>query len=124
MRYVAEFGGEWLTLGAWSVAQGISKVGKCSAGMMSSEAGGWGLLWISRNPNAALVLEMFRRVVVSFVIPWSQKQKKTNKSTSTRDFLEHNNNAKNYRRAFDLVTSKTPSAWKILKISPSALQIL
>jgi len=27
-----------------------------------------------KKPNAALVLGMFRRVVVSFVIPWSQKK--------------------------------------------------
>ena len=32
-----------------------------------------------RNPNAALVLGMFRRVVVSFAIPWSlEKRKPTN----------------------------------------------
>jgi predicted transposase YbfD/YdcC len=65
-----------------------------------------------RNPNAALVLGMFRRVVVSFAIPWSQEKKKTNKRTSTRNFLEHLN-ADNHRRAFDLVTSKAPTAWKI-----------
>ena len=64
-----------------------------------------------RNPNAALVLGMFRRVVVSFAIPWSQEKKKTNKRTSTRNFLEHLN-ADNHRRAFDLVTSKAPTAWK------------
>jgi len=65
-----------------------------------------------RNPNAALVLGMFRRVVVSFAIPWSQEKMKTNKRTSTRNFLEHLN-ADNHRRAFDLVTSKAPTAWKI-----------
>jgi predicted transposase YbfD/YdcC len=64
-----------------------------------------------RNPNAALVLGMLRRVVVSFAIPWSQEKKKTHKRTSTRSFLEHLN-ADNHRRAFDLVTSKAPSAWK------------
>ena len=31
-----------------------------------------------RNPNAALVLGMFRRVVVSFAIPWSEEKKKKN----------------------------------------------
>ena len=62
-----------------------------------------------RNPNAALVLGMFRRVVVSFAIPWSKEKKKTNKRISTRSFLEHLN-ATNHRRAFDLVTSKAPSA--------------
>jgi len=64
-----------------------------------------------RNPNAALVLGMFRRVVVSFAIPWSLEKKKTNKRTSTRNFLEHLN-ADNHRRAFELVTSKAPTAWK------------
>lgn len=64
-----------------------------------------------RNPNAALVLGMFRRVVVSFAIPWSQEKKKTDKRTSTRNFLEHLN-ADNHRRAFDLVTAKAPAAWK------------
>ena len=64
-----------------------------------------------RNPNAALVMGMFRRVVVSLAIPWSQEKKKINKRTSTRCFLEHLN-ADNHRRAFDLVTSKAPTAWK------------
>lgn len=64
-----------------------------------------------RNPNAALVLGMFRRVVVSFAIPWSEKKQKTNKRTSTRDFFDHLR-ADKHRRAFDLVTAKAPSAWK------------
>jgi len=64
-----------------------------------------------RNPNAALILGMFRRVVVSLAIPWSLEKKKTDKRISTRNFLEHLN-ADNHRRAFDLVTSKSPSAWK------------
>lgn len=64
-----------------------------------------------RNPNAALVLGMFRRVVVSFAIPWCREKMKTNKRTSTRNFLEHLS-ADNHRRAFNLVTSKAPSAWK------------
>jgi len=44
-----------------------------------------------RNPNAALVLGMLRRVVVSFAIPWSKEKKKTGKRISTRSFLEHLN---------------------------------
>ena len=64
-----------------------------------------------RTPNAALVLGMFRRVVVSFAIPWHQEKKKTDKRTSTRSFLDHLN-ANNHRRAFDLVTCKVPTAWK------------
>lgn len=64
-----------------------------------------------RNPNAALILGMFRRIVVSFAIPWSKKKKKTNKRISTRSFLEHLN-ADNHHRAFDLATAKNPTAWK------------
>ena len=64
-----------------------------------------------RNSNAALVLGMLRRVFVSFAIPWSKEKKKTNNRISTRSFLEHLN-AENHRRAFDLATSKAPSAWK------------
>jgi hypothetical protein len=54
---------------------------------------------------------MFRRLVISFAIPWCQEKKNTNKRTSTRNFLEYLN-ADNHRRAFDLVTSKAPSSWK------------
>jgi len=57
-----------------------------------------------RNPNAALVLGMFRRVVVSFAIPWSKEKKKTNKRISTRSVPGHLN-ADNHRLGFDLVTS-------------------
>lgn len=64
-----------------------------------------------RNPNAALVLGMFRRVVVSLAIPWSREKRKTDKRVSTRSFLEHLA-ADNRRRAFDLVTAKAPTAWK------------
>ena len=64
-----------------------------------------------RNPNAALLLGMFRRVVVSFAIPWHQEKKKTDKRTSTRSFLDHLN-ADNHRRAFELITAKAPTAWK------------
>jgi len=64
-----------------------------------------------RNPNAALILGMMRRVVVSFAIPWSEEKQKKNKRTSTRDFLDLLS-AENNRRAFGLVSSKSPSAWK------------
>ncbi|MFM8765979.1 MAG: hypothetical protein ACKOEZ_14265 [Spartobacteria bacterium] len=64
-----------------------------------------------RNPNAALILGMLRRLVVSLAIPWCQKKKTTNKRISTRDFLEQLN-AQNHRRAFDLALSKAPSAWR------------
>jgi len=64
-----------------------------------------------RNPNAALILGIIRRVVVSVAIAWCKEKQKTNKRVSTRSFLEHLN-ANNHRRAFDLVTTKAPSAWK------------
>ena len=64
-----------------------------------------------RNPNAALILGMMRRVVVSFAIPWSEEKQKKNKRTSTRDFFDLLK-AENHRRAFGLVTSKAPSAWQ------------
>ncbi|MCK9589182.1 MAG: hypothetical protein M0Q93_07445 [Terrimicrobiaceae bacterium] len=64
-----------------------------------------------RNPNAALVLGMLRRVVVSFAIPWSGERQKKNKRTSTRDFFDHLR-AGNHRRAFELVAAKAPSAWE------------
>jgi predicted transposase YbfD/YdcC len=64
-----------------------------------------------RNPNAALILGMMRRVVVSFAIPWSEEKQKKNKRTSTRDFFDLLK-AENHRRAFGLVTSKAPTAWK------------
>jgi hypothetical protein len=54
---------------------------------------------------------MFRRVVVSFAIPWHQEKKKTDKRTLTRSFQEHLN-ADNRHRAFDLATCKMPTAWK------------
>jgi len=52
---------------------------------------------------------MFQRVVVSFAIAWSREKKNSNKRISTRNFLEHLN-AENHRRAFDFVTSKSPTA--------------
>ena len=70
-----------------------------------------------RNPNAALVLGMFRRVVVGLAIPWSPEKRKTNKRTSTRNFLEHLN-ADNRCRAGDLITSKAHPHGKIRKNQP------
>lgn len=64
-----------------------------------------------RTPNAALVLAMFRRVVISFAIAWHREKSKTRKRLSTRCFLDHLN-ADNHRRAFELVTTKSPNAWK------------
>ncbi len=64
-----------------------------------------------RTPKAAHVLGMFRRLVVSLAIAWTAERKKKHKRTSTRDLLDHLR-AKNGRRAFDLVTAKSPEAWK------------
>jgi len=64
-----------------------------------------------RTPKAALVLGMFRRLALSLAITWTAQRKKTHKRTSTRYFLDHLR-AQNGRRAFDLVTAKSPEAWK------------
>ena len=65
-----------------------------------------------RTPKAAHVLGMFRRLAVSFAIPWINQRQTKRKRTSMRDFLDHLG-AKNARRAFDLVTSTSPASWKI-----------
>ena len=65
-----------------------------------------------RTPKAALVLGMVRRFTLSFAIPWTAQRKKTDKRISTRDFHDHLR-AHNARRAFDLVTAKAPTAWRI-----------
>jgi len=64
-----------------------------------------------RNPNAAMVLGMFRRVVVSLAIPWCERKREKNQRSSTRDFFDHLD-ATNHRRAFNLITAKAPSAWE------------
>lgn len=64
-----------------------------------------------RTPKAAHVLGMFRRLAVSLAITWTAQRKKTHKRTSTSYFLDHLR-AQNGRRAFDLVTAKSPVAWK------------
>jgi predicted transposase YbfD/YdcC len=63
-----------------------------------------------RTPKAAHVLGMFRRLVVSFAIAWTTQRKKERKRTSTRFFLDHLR-AHNARRAFHLVTAKSPASW-------------
>jgi hypothetical protein len=63
-----------------------------------------------RSPKAAFVLGMFRRLALSFAIPWIAEKQKKRKRTSTRDFLDHLR-AENARRAFDLTTSKSPTSW-------------
>jgi hypothetical protein len=64
-----------------------------------------------RTPQAAFVLGMFRRLAVSFAIPWIAQRQKQRPRTSTRDFLDHLR-AGNARRAFDLITSKSPTSWR------------
>jgi len=63
-----------------------------------------------RTPKAAHVLGMFRRLAVSFAIPWTTERQKKHKRTSTRDFLDHLR-MDNARRAFLLVTAKCPASW-------------
>ncbi len=64
-----------------------------------------------RTPKAALVLGMFRRLVLSFAIPWIAGKQRTHKRTSTRDFLDQLK-AEKAHRAFNLITSKSPTSWK------------
>ena len=62
-----------------------------------------------RTPKAALVLGLFRRLTLSFAIPWIAKQ--ADPRAATADFQNQlkNNNA---RRAFLLVTTKSSKAWR------------
>lgn len=64
-----------------------------------------------RTPRAMTVLGMFRRVVVSFACVWLDDPKRRKQKLSTRDFQNHLN-AQGARRAFALVTSVNPKAWK------------
>lgn len=64
-----------------------------------------------RTPKAAYVLGMFRRLAVSFAIPWLEKKKQTRKRASTRDFHDHLR-ADNSRRAHLLVTAAAPNSWQ------------
>ena len=63
-----------------------------------------------RTPRAAHVLGMFRRLTVSFVLPWLAQQKRRRKRCSTRDFHDHLR-ATNARRAYLLVTASKPTSW-------------
>ena len=64
------------------------------------------------TPKAALVLGMFRRLAVSFALPWLTQVKKKRSRTSTRDFLKHLS-ADHARKSFDLITSMHAAAWRI-----------
>lgn len=63
-----------------------------------------------RTPNAALVLGLFRRLSVSFALPWLAARKKRKRRTSTRDFHDHLR-ADHARRAHLLVTAAAPTSW-------------
>jgi hypothetical protein len=63
-----------------------------------------------RTPRAAHVLGMFRRLSVSFAIPWLRQRQRARQRTSTRDFHDHLR-AANARRAHLLVTAASPTSW-------------
>ncbi len=63
-----------------------------------------------RSPKAAHVLGMFRRLAISFAIPWIKKRKTKRKRTSSRDFQDHLR-ANNARAAFALISANVPTAW-------------
>lgn len=65
-----------------------------------------------RSPKAAFVLGMLRRLTLSLAIPWIAQRQRKHPRTSTRDFLDHLR-AENSRRAFDLITAKSPTSWRI-----------
>jgi hypothetical protein len=56
------------------------------------------------SPRAAHVLGMFRRLTVSFALPWLTERKRTHPRASTRDFHDHLR-AANAHRARLLVTA-------------------
>lgn len=60
------------------------------------------------TPKAALVLGMFRRMVLSFAIPWIAKQ--ADPRATTADF-QNQLKTKNAHRAFLLVNTKASKAW-------------
>ena len=64
-----------------------------------------------RTHRALTVLGMFRRLAVSFACAWLDHPSRRKRKLSTRDFL-HQLNAQNARRAFSLMTSLSPTAWK------------
>jgi len=64
-----------------------------------------------RMPRAMTTLGMFRRVTVSFARARLANPQRRRKKMSTRDFQNHLK-AENSRRAFALVTSLNPKAWK------------
>lgn len=61
-----------------------------------------------RNPNAAWVLGMFRRLAVSLYAEWRSRNPAKAKHASYTDFL-HLMSYENQRRGFALITSLSPS---------------
>lgn len=67
-----------------------------------------------RHPNAALVLSMFRRVVVSFAQVWLETVRKSKPRASTRNFqkqFHHRDGGPERLRA--LIFSKSPQSWRL-----------
>ena len=64
-----------------------------------------------RTPRGMTVLGMFRRMAVSFACAWLDHPRRRKLKFSTRDFLNFLN-THNARRAFSLMTSAKPTAWK------------
>jgi len=71
-----------------------------------------------RNPNAALVLSMFRRVVVSFAQAWLEECRKINpRSRATtrkfqKRFLRRDGGPE---RLQALIFAKSPASWRLAK---------
>lgn len=64
-----------------------------------------------RTARGMTVLGMFRRLAVSFACAWLDHPARRKAKLSTRDFLNFLR-ADNSRRAFSLMTSANPTAWK------------
>jgi predicted transposase YbfD/YdcC len=64
-----------------------------------------------RTPRAAQILGRFRRLTVSFALPWLAQRRRTHERASTRDFHDHLR-AANARRANLLVTASAPTSWR------------
>lgn len=71
-----------------------------------------------RRPNAALVLGMFRRVVVSFAQAWidGARKVKPNTRVTTRKFQKRfRHKAGGLARLEALIFSKAPTSWRLAK---------
>ena len=71
-----------------------------------------------RNPNAALVLSMFRRVVVSFAQAWLEECRKINPRSraTTRKFQKRfQRRDGGPERLQALIFAKSPASWRLAK---------